>query len=139
MQGPVKWDYVRIMSERYQGACRKEKRLILDELEKNLKVHRKSAIRVLNSIKTKKPQESRGRRRIYNDFVVQHLKKLWLEMGQLCSRRMKKAMPRWIVHYDAPEVTKHLLGLYDAEVVFLKPRPAFMISSAPVPASNIYR
>jgi len=96
------------MSERYQGA-RKEKRLILDELEKNLKVHRKSAIRVLNSIKTKKPQESRGRRRIYNDFVIQHLKKLWLEMGQLCSRRMKKAMPRWIVHYDVPEVTKHLL------------------------------
>ena len=91
------------------GTCRKEKRLILDELEKNLKVHRKSAIRVLNSIKTKKPQESRGRRRIYNDFVIQHLKKLWLEMGQLCSRRMKKAMPRWIVHYDVPEVTKHLL------------------------------
>ncbi len=31
------------------------------------------------------------------------------------------------------------LGLYDAEVVFLKPRPAFVISLAPVPASNIYR
>lgn len=109
MEGSSKWDYVRVMSERYQGACRKEKRLILDELEKNLKVHRKSAIRVLNSIKTKKQQESRGRRRIYNDFVIQHLKRLWLDMGQLCSRRMKKAIPRWIVHYDVPEVTKHLL------------------------------
>lgn len=109
VEGSSKWDYVRVMSERYQNACRKEKRLILDELEKNLKVHRKSAIRALNSIKSKKPKESRGRRRIYNDFVIQHLKRLWLDMGQLCSRRMKKAMPRWIVHYDAPGVTKHLL------------------------------
>ena len=109
MEESSKWDYVRVMSERYQSACRKEKRIILDELEKNLKIHRKSAIRALNSIKIKKPKESRGRRRIYNDFVIQHLKRLWLDMGQLCSRRMKKALPRWIIHYDAPEVTKHLL------------------------------
>ena len=34
MKGASKWDYVRQMSERYQQACRKEKRLILDELEK---------------------------------------------------------------------------------------------------------
>ena len=91
MEESSKWDYVRVMSERYQSACRKEKRIILDELEKNLKIHRKSAIRALNSIKIKKPKESRGRRRIYNDFVIQHLKRLWLDMGQLCSRRMKKA------------------------------------------------
>ena len=45
VEGSSKWDYVRVMSERYQNACRKEKRLILDELEKNLKVHRKSAVR----------------------------------------------------------------------------------------------
>jgi hypothetical protein len=97
------------MSERYQGACLKEKRIILDELEKNLKIHRKSAVRALNSIKNKKPKETRGRRRVYNEFVVQHLKKLWLAMGQLCSRRMKKALPRWLRNYEAPEVTKHLL------------------------------
>lgn len=109
MEGSSKWDYVRVMSERYQGACRKEKRIILDELEKNLEIHRKSAVRVLNSIKNKKPTETRGRRRIYNEFVVQHLKKLWLAMGQLCSRRMKKALPRWLRNYEAPEVTRHLL------------------------------
>ena len=103
------WSYVRKMSERYQGSCRKDKRLILDEMEKNLKVHRKSAVRALNSVKNKKPKESRGRRRIYNDFVIQHLKKIWLDMGQLCSRRMKKALPRWIKNYEAPEVTKQLL------------------------------
>ena len=68
VEGSSKWDYVRVMSERYQNACRKEKRLILDELEKNLKVHRKSAVRALNYIKNKKPKEARGRRRIYNDF-----------------------------------------------------------------------
>jgi hypothetical protein len=36
VKGASKWDYVRQMSDRYQQACRKEKRLILDELEKNL-------------------------------------------------------------------------------------------------------
>lgn len=61
MEGASKWDYVRVMSERYQSGCRKEKRLILDELEKNLKIHRKSAVRVLNSIKKKQPKETRGR------------------------------------------------------------------------------
>ena len=41
---------MRVRSERDQNACRKEKPLILDELEKNLEVHRKSAVRALNSI-----------------------------------------------------------------------------------------
>ena len=109
MTEEAKWEYVQVMSRRYHGSDRKTKNLILSELEKNLAIHRKSAIRLLGNIKTKKPKENRGRRRVYNDFVVQHLKKLWLEMGQLCSRRMKKAMPRWIKHYDCPENTKTLL------------------------------
>jgi len=104
-----KREYLRILSQRYQGASRKEKHLILSEIEKNLKMHRKSAIWVLNSIKQKRPKETRGRRRVYNDFVIQHLKVLWLAMGQLCSRRMKKALPRWLKHYEAPEVTKLML------------------------------
>ena len=130
VEGSSKWDYVRVMSERYQNACRKEKRLILDELEKNLKVHRKSAVRALNYIKNKKPKEARGRRRIYNDFVIQHLKKLWLEMGQLCSRRMKKALPRSLRHIKegflkpnvyAPKGTT--LKLPDNESLCCTPRP----------------
>lgn len=109
MKAAAKWEYLRVMSERYQNACRKEKRLILSELEKNLGIHRKSAIRALGSVKTKRSLETRGRRRIYNDFVIQHLKTIWLMMGQLCSRRMKKALPRWIRNYAAPENTKILL------------------------------
>ena len=109
MTDSSKREYLRILSQRYQGASRKEKHLILSEIEKNLKMHRKSAIRVLNTIKQKRPKETRGRRRVYNDFVIQHLKVLWLAMGQLCSRRMKKALPRWLKHYEAPEVTKLML------------------------------
>jgi hypothetical protein len=104
-----RWDYLRIMSERYQVVFRKEKSLILDELEKNLEIHRKSAIRALNTVKARRPSESRGRKRIYNDFVIEHLRKLWIEMGQLCSRRMKKALSRWLNDYNAPENTKILL------------------------------
>jgi len=105
----AKWEYVQVMSRRYHGSDRKNKNLILSELEKNLAIHRKSAVRLINKIKTKKPKENRGRRRIYNDFVVQHLKRLWIDMGQICSRRMKKALPRWIRDYDCPDNTKTLL------------------------------
>ncbi len=114
------------MSERYQSACRKEKRLILNELEKNLGIHRKSAIRALGSVKAKVAKETRGRQRIYNDFVIGHLRKLWLDMGQLCSRRMKKALPRWLEHYEAPENTKILLRMMSKSTIdlYLKPYKA---------------
>lgn len=121
-----KQEYLRIMSQRYQNACRKEKHLILSEIEKNLEIHRKSAIRALGTIKQNRPKETRGRRRVYNDFVIQHLKKVWLEMGQLCSRRMKKALPRWLRHYDAPEVTKVMLTKMGKTTIdkYLKPYKA---------------
>lgn len=123
MKGSSKWDYLRIMSERYQNACRTEKRLILDEIVKNLKVHRKSAIRALNLVKVKRPKETRGRRRIYDDLTVQQLRRLWLEMGQLCSRRMKAALPRWLDHYEASENTKRLLRQMGKTTIdkYLKP------------------
>lgn len=41
VQESSKWDYVRVMSERYQNGCRKEKRLILDELKKKFKSSQK--------------------------------------------------------------------------------------------------
>ena len=38
-----KREYLRILSQRYQKAFRKENHLILSEIEKNLMMHRKSA------------------------------------------------------------------------------------------------
>ncbi|MBY0385281.1 integrase [bacterium] len=119
-------EYLRIMSERYQGACHKEKRIILTELEKNLGVHRKSAIRAMGSVKARRPCETRGRKRIYNDVVVHHVRKLWLEMGQLCSRRMKKALPRWIQDYEVSEDVKVLILRMGKSTIdkYLKPYKA---------------
>jgi hypothetical protein len=119
-------EYLRIMSERYQLACRKEKHIILTELEKNLGIHRKSAIRAMGSVKAREPRETRGRRRIYNDVVIHHVRRLWLEMGQLCSRRMKKALPRWIEHYDVSEDIKVLILRMGKSTIdkYLKPYKA---------------
>lgn len=123
VKGSSKWDYVRTMSQRYQNACHKEKRIILDELEKNLGIHRKSAIRILSTIKTRRQVERRGRRRIYNDFIIEHLRVLWIDMGQLCSRRMKTALPRWLRDYEAPENTKIILSQMSKTTMdnYLKP------------------
>ena len=123
MQGESRQAYLRVMGSRYQEEVRGEKRVILDEIEKNLGMHRKSAIRAMGSVKGLRPKESRGRRRIYNDFVIDHLRKLWIDLGQLCSRRMKKALPRWLQHYEAPEATKILLRQMSKSTIdqYLKP------------------
>ena len=86
MRAASKWDYVRKMSQRYQVACHKEKRIILDELEKNLGIHRKSAIRTLSTIKARKPAERRGRRRIYNDFIIKNDENMPITRD-LCSQK----------------------------------------------------
>lgn len=108
MTESAKREYVAILSERYRDAGRVERSLILSELEKNLAIHRKSAIRLMgNGLGSQGGR--RGRKRIYNDFVIEHLRRLWIAMGQLCSKRMKRALPRWLKNYDCPDATKVML------------------------------
>lgn len=110
MKGPGKWEYVKVMRERYRRASRKEKRLILDELLSNQIVsHRKSAVRLMGKCSVVAIKR-RGPQRIYNDFIGRHLRRLWVQTGQMCSKRLKAALPHWLPYYDCPEVTKVALG-----------------------------
>lgn len=111
MRGSAKWEYVIVMRKRYQSAGRVEKGLILDELIKNKIVgHRKSAIRL--RFGSQGQISKRGRKVIYNEFTVSHLRKLWVQMGQMCSKRMKAAFPKWLPYYEVPDTTKVLRNEY---------------------------
>lgn len=110
MEGLEKWEYVKVMRARYQNADRGEKQLILDELLRNETVkHRKSAVRLMRSKPLVTAPSGRGRRRTYNDFIGQHLRKIWVQSGQMCSKRLKAAMRYWLPFYEAPDVTKAAL------------------------------
>ena len=40
--------------------------------------------------------------------MVFRLKSLWLAMGQMCSKRMKEALPKWLPHYNHPQFNKDI-------------------------------
>lgn len=51
------------------------------------------------------PGKSPGRRKKYSKEACENLCKLWREMGHMCSKNMKAALPKWLPHYDSCDVT----------------------------------
>ena len=93
--------YLIAILERYQNAKKNEKAIILNEFCAVCGYHRKYAIRILNSpisIKQKRP----GPPKRYGDDVLVHLRALWYAMGRICSRRVRRALPEWMLFYEAP-------------------------------------
>ncbi|NBX91597.1 MAG: integrase [Proteobacteria bacterium] len=99
MSHTAKRQYLFAIIERYQKSGRHEKRLILDEFCAVCGYSRKYAIRVLNSPLTL-PTRRRGRKARYGSEVREHLVVLWLAMGRICSKRVKKALPEWLEYYS---------------------------------------
>lgn len=92
---------------RYQKANRKEKWRILTEFCLISGYNRKHAIRLMNG-KSQVRSNKSGPKRKYGMDLIRPLKELWLKMGQPCSKRLKRAIPRWLPHYQKrrPELTE---------------------------------
>jgi len=94
-----KKQYLEAIRFRYYASIRKEKSAILKEFCEICSYHPKHAIRLLNkkpSHKSKKP----GKKSRYSDKeFLKHLKTLWLATDQLCSKRLKAAIPLWLPFY----------------------------------------
>nr|WP_258599148.1 transposase family protein [Mesorhizobium sp. AR07] len=78
--------------ERYRGACRADKRRILDEFVAVTSYHRKHAIRVLNR-REQRPSASKSHSRQYGSDVREALIVLWEASERLCSKRLKPLIP----------------------------------------------
>lgn len=108
MTQELKRAYIARVHLRYQKATRKEKALILDEFCEVFKVTRKHAIKLVNELPI--PTGTRpGPKRVYGPEVAHHLHLLWVQMNQMCGKKMAAALPLWLPFYDCPEATRALL------------------------------
>lgn len=109
--------YLKNLKRRYHNSSRAGKKVLLDEFCQTSGFHRKHAIRLLSRKPTcKKPQETRGRKPIYDHPVLlKPLRDIWLATDQMCSTRLKAALPLWVEYYQSahgalkPEIKAQLL------------------------------
>jgi hypothetical protein len=97
--------YIALLWRRYQRLkIRQEKSEIIDEICRNLEVHRKSALRLMNARDAPKLVRSKGTRsRRYSDTAREQVRFLWRKMGYIGAVRMKAALPDWLPHYQGTD------------------------------------
>ena len=116
-----KREYLLAIWDRYQRAGRRFKSKILDEFCQVCGYCRKYAIGLLS----RKPGARRGKsgpKRKYDAAVLKPLKALWLLSEQMCSKRLKAALPIWLPFYEKAhgslnsEVRRKLLRISPAAI-----------------------
>ena len=98
-------EYLFCIWNQYHCGDRKLKSRLLDELVRNLGIHRKAAVRLMNRPWAPRSQQGYkgGRRRHYSTMAKEQLARLWHSMGYMCAARMKAALPEWLNHYKNPQ------------------------------------
>jgi hypothetical protein len=94
-----KREYLLAIWERYQRVGRRFKSKILDEFCAVCGYTRKYAIDLL-SHKRRRRRRKPGPRRRYDGEVLEPLKVIWQAAEQLCSKRLKAALPLWLPFYE---------------------------------------
>lgn len=93
--------YLEAIRGRYRQADRAGKGRILDEFCAVCGYHRKYAIRLLGRKKSTAPPGRGGHKPKYDDpLLLKALRRIWLATDQLCSKRLKVALPLWLPHYE---------------------------------------
>jgi hypothetical protein len=114
-------EYLALLWERYQWLkLREEKGEVLDEICRNLKVHRKTANRWMRGKKPPGRGRERGKsfpRKRYSAEATEHLRRLWRQMGYIGSTRIKAALPDWLNHYDCSSEIKIELVTMSASTI----------------------
>jgi len=95
--------YLEEIRLRYRRACKLLKAKILDEFCVVCNYHRKHAIRLLGApFRRIKPKaRKRGSISTYgNPIIIGSLVKIWLATNQMCSKKLKVALPLWLPFYE---------------------------------------
>jgi len=100
-----KQDYLETIRARYQQTGKKAKTLILDEFCATCGYNRKYAIRLLSKARQKgsrRGSKRPGPKTVYREEkLVEALKRIWFASDQMCSKKLKAAIPLWLPFYDA--------------------------------------
>lgn len=94
--------YLDAIRARYRRAKKVGKTAILNEFCEVCGYHRKYALRLLGAPfrRARKPSCKPGPTSRYDTpELVEALRTIWLASDQLCSRRLKAALPLWVPHY----------------------------------------
>ncbi len=95
MSYSLKLEYLELLRLQYVSSSKTRRSQIIDEVCRNTGMHRKSAIRCLRS-KIKGRRVGSGRKKTYSPDAIYFLRKLWIKTDQMCSKKLKKAVPHWI-------------------------------------------
>jgi hypothetical protein len=105
-------EYLKVLWLRYRKVGRRDRTLILDEICRNLGLHRKSAVRLMGRAYSPRIFQGLkgGRRRKYSAKAKEHLTRLWRLMGYMGPVRMKAALPIWIEFDETPDCSTEIRG-----------------------------
>ena len=93
--------YLKAIRARYRRVSKKAKARILDEFCAVCGYHRKYAIRLLNQRRRTQRRRRPGRKPIYpSPELLCALKRLWFACDQMCSKKLKAAIPLWLPFYE---------------------------------------
>ena len=93
--------YLQAIRLRYRKGEKKVKSTILDEFCEVCRYNRKYAIRVLNQTVKVGKRKPVGRTPIYSSpQLIKVLKRIWFAGDQMCSKKLKAALPLWLPHYE---------------------------------------
>lgn len=124
MTGQSKNEYFKVLQSRYiQCNNRQEKSAIIDEVEVNLGLVRKSAIRALNRKPLVNRKPRRGRGTTYGYDLIRPLSQIWSVAGNPCSKRLKPQISELINRLKTFEEIK----LYGNQESLLKSMSPFTI------------
>lgn len=90
MSNQSKKEYLATVRERYKNCLRRsEKSAVISEVESNLGIQRKSAIRLLNQKALVRRKTVKSRHEVYGYDLIKPLKQIWETVGYPCSKRLK--------------------------------------------------
>jgi hypothetical protein len=99
MTTPTKKEYLMLLWKQYLKATKTEKSRILDEICRNLRCHRKSAVRAVNRLPEprRKPKQRRVTTNlIYSKKILWILEHLWRLTEYPCGLILKACIPLWL-------------------------------------------
>jgi hypothetical protein len=111
------------LRNRYRGASRAAKALILDEVMDLAGCHRKHAIRLLSGRELTTSTPTVEHRRLYDEAVREALIVLWEAADRICGKRLKAILPSLVKALEAhghlaldPSVRRRLLSVSAATI-----------------------
>src|SRR5512138_1886521 len=116
-------EYLEAIRNRYRNSSRKEKSIILGEFCATCGYNRKYAIRLLRNKSPSPTNRKPGPALHYDkDQLLVPLKRIWFATDQMCSKKLKAAIPLWLPFYQKeydplpPDVSQKLIDMSSATI-----------------------